>query len=58
MTHILISLRVGHAAIQPTVLKASQVAVIHQNVQDRRHLTEDQNLETTTNHTNQIVSRF
>lgn len=44
-THVLLPVSVGHAAIQSAVLEASQVAVIHQEVQDGRHLAEDENLE-------------
>lgn len=43
-THIFLSVRVRHAAIQSAVLKAPQITVIHQNIQDGCHLTEDQNL--------------
>lgn len=44
-THVLLPVSVGHAAVQSAVLEASQVAVIHQDVQDGRHLAEDENLE-------------
>lgn len=44
-THVLLPVSVRHAAVQPAVLEASQVAVVHQEVQDGRHLAEDENLE-------------
>lgn len=50
-THIFLSVGVGHAAVQSAVLEVPQVAVVHQEVQDGGHLTEDQNLTTSHNHT-------
>lgn len=40
-THVFVSLSIRHAAVQAAVLEAPQVAVIHENIQDRCHLTED-----------------
>lgn len=44
-THIFFSVSKRHASIQSAVLKAPQETVIHQNIQDGCHLTEDENLE-------------
>lgn len=43
--HIFFSVGERHASVQSAVLEAPQETVIHQNVQDGRHLTEDENLE-------------
>lgn len=43
--HIFFSVSERHASVQSAVLEAPQETVIHQNVQDGRHLTEDENLE-------------
>ena len=53
LTYIFISVCIWHAAVESAVLEAPQIAVIHQNIQDGRHLTEDQNLDhnKTINHT-------
>lgn len=40
-THVFVSLSIWHAAVQAAVVEAPQIAVIHENIQDRRHLTEN-----------------
>ena len=55
--HVVVPVVVGHAPVQPAVLVAPQVAVVHQDVQDGRHLTEDQHLSSP-KQTHKLSCRF